>query len=133
MNFISKFIPIPKPIEDKSSVASLKERLDWGEPALTIVDVRDRNAFNATHIMGAVSIPMNELVARAIANLELIRDIYVYGETNEQTAEAAFNLRAAGYENVAELLDGLAAWKAIGYPTEGFSAAFTYSFKNKLA
>ncbi len=125
MNILSKFIPIPEPIKDKSSVASLKERLDWGEPALTIVDVRDRNAFNATHIMGAVSIPMNELVARAIANLELIRDIYVYGETNEQTAEAAFNLRAAGYKNVAELLDGLAAWKAIGYPTQGFSAALT--------
>jgi rhodanese-related sulfurtransferase len=123
MNIISKFIPIPKPIADKSSVTSLKERLDWGEPALTIVDVRDRNAFNATHIMGAVSIPINELVASAIANFELIRDIYVYGETNEQTAEAALNLRAAGYKNVAELLDGLAAWKAIDYPTEGFSAS----------
>jgi len=119
---ILKFIPIPDPIKNTSSVASLKERLDWGEPALTIVDVRDSSAFNAIHIMGAVSIPMNELVARAIANLELIRDIYVYGETNEQTAAAAFNLRAAGYKNVAELLDGLAAWKAIGYPTEGFSA-----------
>jgi rhodanese-related sulfurtransferase len=125
MNFISRFIPIPKPIEDRSSVASLKERLDWGEPALTIVDIRDRHAFNAAHIMGAVSIPMNELVARAIANLELIRDIYVYGETNEQTAKAASNLRAAGYKNVAELVGGLAAWKAIGYPTEGSAAALT--------
>jgi rhodanese-related sulfurtransferase len=122
---ISKVIPIPKPIEDKSSVASLKERLDWGEPALTIIDVRDLNAFNATHITGAVSMPMNKLVACAIASLELIRDIYVYGETNEQTAKAALNLREAGYENVAELLDGVAAWKAVGYPTEGFSAALT--------
>jgi rhodanese-related sulfurtransferase len=122
---ISKVIPIPKPIEDKSSVASLKERLDWGEPALTIIDVRDLNAFNATHITGAVSMPMNKLVACAIASLELIRDIYVYGETNEQTAKAALNLREAGYENVAELLDGVAAWKAVGYPTEGFSATLT--------
>lgn len=125
MNILSKFIPIPESLKDKSSVASLKKRLDWGEPALTIVDVRDSSAFNATHIMGAISIPMNELVVRANASLELIRDIYVYGETNEQTAEAASNLRKAGYENVAELLDGLAAWKAIGYQTEGFSAALT--------
>ncbi len=125
MNILSKIIPIPESLKDKSSVASLKKRLDWGEPALTIVDVRDSSAFNATHIMGAVSIPMNELVARANASLELIRDIYVYGETNEQTAEATSNLRKAGYKNVAELLDGLAAWKAIGYPTEGFSAALT--------
>lgn len=125
MNILSKFIPIPESLKDKSSVASLKKRLDWGEPALTIVDVRDSSTFNATHIMGAVSIPMNELVARAIASLELIRDIYVYGETNEQTAEAAFNLRQAGYKNVAELLDGLPAWKTIGYPTEGSATAPT--------
>ncbi len=125
MNILSKFIPIPGSFKNKSSVASLKERLDWGEPALTIVDVRDSSSFNATHIMGSVSMPMNELVGRANASLELIRDIYVYGETNDQTAKAASSLREAGYKNVAELLDGLADWKAVGYPTEGFSAALT--------
>jgi rhodanese-related sulfurtransferase len=42
----------------------LKERLDWGEPALTIIDVRDRDAFNISHICGAISLPLNELVVR---------------------------------------------------------------------
>jgi len=116
-------ISTPKPIQNQSRAASLKERLDWGEPALTIVDVRDRNVFNAGHIMGAVSIPMNGLVDYLLANLELVRDIYIYGETDAQTAEAAAHLRGAGYQHVAELLGGLTDWQASGYPTEGFTAA----------
>lgn len=102
-------------------MAALKNRLDWGEPALTIVDVRDRNAFNASHIMGAIVMPMNELVTTARASLELIRDIYVYGETDEQTAEAASKLRDAGYQCIAELTGGLAAWNMAKYPIEGVS------------
>lgn len=63
--------------------------------------------------------PIDELVARARASLEFIRDIYVYGETDEQTAEAASKLRAAGYQNIAELVGGLAAWKMAQYPIDG--------------
>jgi rhodanese-related sulfurtransferase len=84
-----QFTIIPEAIQNRSNVESLKNRLDWGEPALTIVDVRDRNAFNTSHIMGAIAMPMQELVTQARASLEFIRDIYVYGETEEQTAEAA--------------------------------------------
>jgi rhodanese-related sulfurtransferase len=114
---------IPEPIQDRSRVSALKNRLDWGEPALTIVDVRDRAAFNAGHIMGAIAMPMNELVARARTSLELVRDIYVYGETDQQTAEAASKLRDAGYQHIAELIGGLAAWKMARYATEGTPAA----------
>ncbi len=115
-------IPIPAPLKAQSRVNDLKERLDWGEPALTIIDVRERDAFNISHISGAISFPMSELVDRALINLELIRDIYVYSSTDEETAEAAAQLRAAGYQNVSELRGGLAAWKAAGYPIEGNSA-----------
>lgn len=115
-------IPIPAPLKDQSRVYDLKERLDWGEPALTIIDVRDRETFNTSHISGAISLPMNELVNRALINLELTRDLYVYDSTDEKTASAAAQLRTAGYQNVAELRGGLAAWKAAGYPIEGNSA-----------
>ncbi|MGA7935891.1 MAG: rhodanese-like domain-containing protein [Kovacikia sp.] len=123
MSRLFQFFLIPEAIQDKSNVSALKNRLDWGEPALTIVDVRDRSAFNARHIMGAIAMPLNELVARARPSLELIRDIYVYGETDEQTAEAASRLRAAGYQHVAELVGGLAAWKRAKYPIEEGSMA----------
>jgi rhodanese-related sulfurtransferase len=118
-----QFIVIPEAIQNQSSVDSLKNRLDWGEPALTIVDVRDRAAFNTSHIMGAIGMPVQELVTRARASFEFIRDIYVYGETEGQTAEAASQLRAAGFQNVAELVGGMAAWKRANYPIDGFCAA----------
>jgi len=118
-----QFIIIPEAIQKQSRVETLKNRLDWGEPALTIVDVRDRTAFNTSHIMGAIAMPMHELVTQARASLEFIRDIYVYGETDEQTVKAASRLREAGYKNVAELVGGLAAWKRAKYPLDGFSPA----------
>jgi rhodanese-related sulfurtransferase len=117
------FIVIPEAMQNQSRIESLKNRLDWGEPALTIVDVRDRTAFNASHIVGAIAMPLQELVTQARASLEFIRDIYVYGETEEQTAEAASQLRAAGYQHIAELVGGLTAWKRAKYPIDDFPAA----------
>jgi rhodanese-related sulfurtransferase len=112
-------IVIPQSLKEKSRVQDLKERLDWGEPALTIIDVRSRDVFNISHIMGAISMPLNELVNRALMSLELVRDIYVYGSDDQETSQAAALLKDAGYENVAELGGGLAAWKAVGYPIDG--------------
>ena len=112
-------IHIPQPLKSKSEVSDLKQRLDWGEPALTIIDIRDRAAFNNSHITGATSFPMDELVNRALNNFELERDIYVYGATEKETGLAVNRLRGAGYENVAQLVGGLKAWKAAGYPVEG--------------
>jgi rhodanese-related sulfurtransferase len=122
MNNSFLLIPIPSPLKPKSRVFDLKERLDWGKPALTIIDIRDRKAFNNSRIVGAISMPLEELVERALSSLKLTRDLYIYGSTNEETAEAAVRLRGAGYQNVSELIGGLAAWKAVGYPIDGNSA-----------
>jgi rhodanese-related sulfurtransferase len=116
-------IPTPAPLQPKSRVQDLKIRLDWGEPALTILDVRDRAQFNTSHIMGALSMPAAELVNRALSSLELDRDLYVYGETDDETLEAARRLRAAGFKHVSELRGGVAAWKAVGYPVESIVAS----------
>uniref|UniRef100_UPI0001A51B87 Alr3790 protein n=1 Tax=Nostoc sp. (strain PCC 7120 / SAG 25.82 / UTEX 2576) TaxID=103690 RepID=UPI0001A51B87 len=96
----------------------LKSRLEWGEPAFTILDVRDRSTYNDGHIMGAMAMPIEDLVDRASSSLEKSRDIYVYGAGDEQTSQAVNLLRSAGFEHVSELKGGLAAWKAIGGPTE---------------
>lgn len=118
----SGLFPQPASFKDQSRVYELKSRLDWGEPALTIIDVRDRASFNQGHIMGAISFPGDELVARTEANLERDRDIYVYSDTDEETADAAARLREAGFERISELIGGLGAWKAAQYPVETTSA-----------
>ena len=111
------FLQIPSALKALSSVEDLKRRLDWGEPALTIVDVRDRAQFNQLHIQGAVSVPAAELLV-GLASLEAERDIYIYADTDAAAAQAVEMLSAAGYKSVAQLLGGLEDWKAAGYPVE---------------
>jgi rhodanese-related sulfurtransferase len=115
--------PTPPDLKSQVSAQELKARLEWGEPGLTIIDVRDRNAFNDAHIMGAIPMPSETLVDQISGNLEPQRDIYVYGDTDQQTAEAAQKLRGAGFIRVAELKGGLSDWKAIAGSTEGILEA----------
>jgi rhodanese-related sulfurtransferase len=119
----------PRQQVPQSSAQALKQRLEWGEPAFTVLDVRDRTAFNQLRILGAMTMPIEELPDRATATIQPTREIYVYGENDEQSAQAAAKLREAGLENVSELRGGLDAWKAIGGPTEG-SADVGYDNSN---
>ncbi|VEP15415.1 Rhodanese-like protein [Hyella patelloides LEGE 07179] len=112
---LSETVPTPPKLTSISSAQALKERLDWGEPALTIIDARDRGAYLEERIMGA-------MLMSDVNNLSENRDIYVYGKSNEEAAEAANNLRQAGFENVSQLQGGLAGWKAIDGFTEGRAA-----------
>lgn len=123
MHHLFGIIPLPPPLQARSLVYDLKARLDWGKPALTILDVRDRVLFNASHIVGALSMPVDELIDRALTSLPLTRDLYVYSETDEETAAVASQLRAAGYCNVSEIRGGVSAWKAVGFPIESVLTA----------
>jgi rhodanese-related sulfurtransferase len=117
--------PLPTPPQMSSKQASASEllaRLKWGEPALTIIDARSREAFNNERITGAVLIPVGPDAAAIEPMLEYSRDIYIYSDRPESTAEAANQLRQAGFRNVAELQGGLAGWKQIDGPTEGIYA-----------
>ncbi|MFP4122180.1 rhodanese-like domain-containing protein [Coleofasciculus sp.] len=117
---VAEAVPTPPPQQmPESSAQALKSRLQWGEPALTILDVRDRAAFNQGRITGAIPMPMAELTDRATASLEPQREIYVYGDNDQQSNQAASQLREAGFESVSVLKGGLTAWKAISGPTDG--------------
>jgi Rhodanese-like domain len=58
---VSKLTPTPIILQEESTAYDLKTRLEWGEPALSIIDIRDREAFNQVRITGAVSMPMAQL------------------------------------------------------------------------
>jgi 3-mercaptopyruvate sulfurtransferase SseA len=51
--------------------------------------------------------------------VETTRDVYIYGESDEQSLQAAQLLRDAGFSNVAQIMGGLAAWCEVAGPTEG--------------
>ena len=114
-NVVDKVAPTPPDMAPKSSAQAMKERLQWGEPGLTIIDARDRESFLTERITGAMLLSdMNKL--------ESNREIYVYGNTDSEAEEAANKLRQSGYERVSQLQGGLAGWKAVQGPTEGRSA-----------
>lgn len=111
--------PTPPGFHPQASVHELKSRLQWGEPGLTIIDVRDHETYNQCRIQGAMNIPMESLLKTAEFSIQESRDIYVYGATEDQTAEAANILRQAGFQKVAELKGGLMAWQEIDGAVEG--------------
>ncbi|MCC5641122.1 rhodanese-like domain-containing protein [Nostoc sp. CHAB 5844] len=100
----------------------LKSRLEWGQPAFTIIDVRDRHSYNNGHISGAIPISLDDLESRAKSSLHQERHIYIYGDNDQHTAQAAQVLRGAGFTEIGEIKGGLSAWKAAGGATEGVAA-----------
>lgn len=125
-NPIENIIPSQPPVTKKRTDAHvLKSRLEWGEPAFTIIDVRDRQTYNEGRVMGALPMTMDGLGDAAAKSLAKSRDIYVYGGSDDETTQAAQALRNSGFKNVSELKGGLAAWKAIGGPTEGIVESMT--------
>lgn len=124
---VTRLIP-DRPLSTETQFAIdagvIKDRLERGEPALTLIDVRDRQAFNDLRIMGAISLPLTEdLVPRAKAALADQRDIYLYGDSEVAASEAAQQLRSAGFLNVSEIIGGLEAWRSLDAPVEGRMAA----------
>lgn len=122
---LGNLTPTPVILEDESTAADLKQRLEWAEPALTIVDIRDRDRFNHSHIMGAMSMPLDQFEQMATSTLQKEHDIYIYGESDEQALEAAVMLRNHGYMNVTQISGGLDSWYEIAGPTEGIDDSMT--------
>ncbi|HHP7232491.1 MAG TPA: rhodanese-like domain-containing protein [Xenococcaceae cyanobacterium] len=111
---VTEALPTPPGPAPVSSAQALKERLQWGEPALTIIDARDRDAFLTEHITGAML--MSDV---DFGGLSENRELYIYANSDEETAEMAQTLRQQGFNSVSQLKGGLAGWKAISGATEG--------------
>ncbi len=120
-NKLPNVTPIPPSLHAQATAHELKSRLEWGEPALTILDARDRSAYDECHIKGSMLASLEEFEAGNKFNMSSERDIYIYGATDAETATAANILRQAGFSQVAELKGGLADWTSIGGATEGLA------------
>lgn len=116
--------PVPPAFHSQATAHELKSRLQWGEPGLTIIDVRDHDTYNQSRISGAINMPIDRLPGMADFSIRHDRDLYVYGANAEETASAANILREAGFQRVAELQGGLETWQEIEGNVEGV-AAFT--------
>lgn len=74
-----------------------------------LIDVRDRDEYDAGHILGARSIPFFELKQR---HVELRRDqpIYLYEEREYTAFRAAIELKKQGFKDLYVLEGGYEDW-----------------------
>jgi len=93
---------------------ALLERMRRGE--VTVLDVRPPEEYQAGHIPGALSVPMDELDSR-LADLPRDREIVAYcrGPYCVLAIEAVEVLRKSGFE-ATRWEDGVPDWRALGLP-----------------
>ena len=85
-----------------------------------LLDVRESAEFGAGHALGAKSVPIAQIEARAGADLAKRKDkpLIVYCDGGERAARAAASLRKLGFSRVLNLSGGLPAWQQAGLPVE---------------
>jgi len=100
----------------ETNVAEIKERLDRGDGAFHLVDVREDREWAAGHIPHAEHIGKGVIerdVEKLIPNLEA--EIVLYCGGGFRSALAADSLQQMGYKNVLSMDGGVRGWKEAGF------------------
>jgi rhodanese-related sulfurtransferase len=101
------------------SLAQLKTRIESGADDLIVLDVRERDAYEAGHIPGARLLPRGQLELRVNQDLpDPTRRILAYCEFGRISTLAAATLREMGYQRAAALDGGMKAWREANYPVQ---------------
>jgi glyoxylase-like metal-dependent hydrolase (beta-lactamase superfamily II)/rhodanese-related sulfurtransferase len=101
------------------SMAELNERLSPNRRDVVVLDVREKDAFDAGHAPGALHLPRGQLELRVDAELPdpTVR-IVTCCEFGKISTLAAATLRELGYVRAVALDGGMKAWREAGYPLE---------------
>ncbi|HEY6513310.1 MAG TPA: rhodanese-like domain-containing protein [Burkholderiaceae bacterium] len=99
------------------SLDELRQRLDDPASGLRVLDVRERDAYEAGHVPGAMLLPRGQLELRVNEALpDPTQRIVVCCEFGRISTLAASTLRTMGYLRTVALDDGLQAWREAGFP-----------------
>lgn len=101
------------------SLAELNSRLGGNSADLVVLDLREKDAFEAGHIAGARHMPRGQLELRVNAELpDPTARILTCCEFGKISTLAAATLRELGYMRATALDGGIAAWREAGYELE---------------
>ena len=101
------------------SLEELKARIDSGSDDFIILDVRERDAFEQGHIVGARLLPRGQLELRVNEELpDPTRRVLACCEFGRISTLAAATLREMGFQRAVALDGGVKAWRDAGYPME---------------
>ena len=101
------------------SLQELSERLGGNSADLVVLDLREKDQFEAGHVPGARHLPRGQLELRVNSELPdpTVR-ILTYCEFGKISTLAAATLRELGYGRAVALDGGMQAWREGGFPTE---------------
>ena len=101
------------------SLAELNDRLGGNRRDLVILDIREKDAFDAGHVPGAVHLPRGQLELRVNSELPdpTVR-ILTCCEFGKISTLAAATLRELGYGRAVALDGGMKAWREGEFPLE---------------
>jgi glyoxylase-like metal-dependent hydrolase (beta-lactamase superfamily II)/rhodanese-related sulfurtransferase len=101
------------------ALAELAARVDKGDSDLLVLDVRERDAYEAGHVPGARLLPRGQLELRVNDDLpDPTRRILTVCELGRISTLAAATLRELGYRRAVALDGGMQAWREAGYPVK---------------
>lgn len=99
----------PRRIASIPQVSAAELRGLLGRDSVQVVDVRNRNEWDAGHMDGARHIALPQLADRA-AELDPAAPVIVHCQTGGRSAVAASMLEARGFRDVRNLAGGYSAW-----------------------
>ena len=97
------------------SVSQTKALLS--NPNVVILDVREQQEYDQSHIAGVRLIPTGDLPNR-LAEIPRDKTVIVTCRSGNRSAAATKFLREQGYTDVHNMEGGIIAWQAAGYPVE---------------
>ena len=101
------------------SMAELRARVEVPSPELIVLDVRERDAYEAGHIPGARLLPRGQLELRVNTELpDPTARIVTCCDFGRISTLAAATLRTMGFQRVAALDGGMKNWAEAGYPLQ---------------
>src|SRR5665213_1424762 len=102
------------------SLDELRACIESGRNELTVLDVRERDAYEEGHIPGARLLPRGQLELRVNEDLsDPTRRILAYCEFGRISTLATATLRQMGFQSAVALDGGMKAWREAGFPVKG--------------
>jgi rhodanese-related sulfurtransferase len=95
---------------------SVSEAASLRDDGAFILDVREPEEWNESHIPGATLIPLGELASR-VDEVPQDQEVVVVCRSGNRSQQGRDILLQAGYEQVTSMSGGVNQWKAAGFET----------------
>ena len=98
------------------------EAIDGAAPNAVLLDIREPEEFARGHVRGALNLPQADIATR-LDEIPKDRPILTICQSGMRSFRTAQFLRQQGWQDVATVVGGTAAWRAAGRPVEVTDAA----------